>query len=92
MKLGALLKMGAFLISGGILIKENEMNGWGKGGRVSFLRHFLLTDPVSGNRVLQKFNGITKVLIVVIKLLFLMYYQNASVINSIYSGYLAGLF
>jgi hypothetical protein len=31
MKLGALLKMGAFLISGGILIKEKEMKGLGEG-------------------------------------------------------------
>ncbi len=67
------------------------MNGWGKGGRVSFLRRFLLTDPVSGNRVLQKFNGITTLFIAVIKLLLIMYYQKSSVIKSIYSGYLAGL-
>ncbi len=38
MKLGTLLKMGAFLISGGIFnkVEENEMKGLGKGGPGSF--------------------------------------------------------
>jgi hypothetical protein len=40
MKLGALLKIGAFLISGGILMEENENERFG--GRVAqgVLRHF----------------------------------------------------
>ncbi len=43
MKLGVLLKMGAFLISGGIFNKaeENEMKGLGEGWPRKFLRHFV---------------------------------------------------
>jgi hypothetical protein len=43
MKLGALLKMGAFLISGGIFdkVEENEMIGLGEGWPRKFLRCFV---------------------------------------------------
>jgi hypothetical protein len=67
MKLGALLKMGAFLISGDIFdkVEENEMIGLGEGWPRKFLRH-LLMDPVSGKSSFQKFNGTTKLFTVVI--------------------------
>jgi hypothetical protein len=47
--------MGTFLISGGILIKENE-NGRKVAQEVSktFIRHFVLTDPVSGKSSFTK--------------------------------------
>jgi hypothetical protein len=55
MKLEALLKMGAFLIS----VEENEMKGLGEGWPRKF-RDVLLTELVSVKSSLQKFNRITK--------------------------------